>query len=257
MKNKKSLPSKKIVTLSICAIIVFCLTPFAFAQSSVIVNAQASSSQPQVGSTLTITLTISNVENLAGIDATLQWASSILSLTNVNLNLGDSYSDGVLHGSKINYDPDTINVGDIFVDETRVSGSYNLLAQSIGQSTPGFTGSGTIATLSFNVISTGSAGLNLQTELADHPAIGEIADNINHQDTADSVTAIVSGSSNTPNPTPTPINSPSQFPSPTGNTIPTTKPDDDNFTIAYLPVIVGLVVAVIAVVAVVLLRKNK
>jgi len=90
-----------------------------------------------------------------------------------------------------------------------VSGSYHLVAQSIGESNPGFTGSGTIATLTFNVISAGPAGLSLQTDLADHPPVGQNANNIDHQDTADSVTAVVPRSSSTPG---SPSSSPSQTP---------------------------------------------
>jgi predicted secreted protein with PEFG-CTERM motif len=50
---------------------------------------------------------------------------------------------------------------------------------------------GTIATLTFNVTSTGPTGLGLQTELADHPAAGENSNFIDHQDTVDSVTAVI------------------------------------------------------------------
>jgi hypothetical protein len=42
---------------------------------------------------------------------------------------------------------------------------------------------GTIATLTFNVTSTGPTGLGLQTDLADHPAAGENSNFIDHQDT--------------------------------------------------------------------------
>ncbi len=207
------------MALLICAVLSFCFIYAVSAQSSsTVLNAAASTTQPRVGSTLTITLTISNVQNLAGIDSTLTWNSSVLTLSNVVLNLGDSHSNGVLHGSNLNYDSNNLSSGDIYVQETKVSGSYELVAQSIGQSTPGFTGTGTIATLTFNVINVGPAGLSLQTDLADHPPAGQIANNIDHQDTADAVTAVTSGSSSntpTPSPTSTPTSTPSvpEFPS--------------------------------------------
>jgi len=206
---KKSLLNK-IIVLLVCAVISLGFIYTVSAQSTV-VNASASTSQPQVGSTLTVTLSISNVQNLAGIDTNLQWNPSVLTLTNSVLNLGDSHTNGVLHGTNLNYDSNNLNSGDIYVQETKVSGSYGLLAQSIGASNQGFTGSGTIATLTFNVVSTGSAGLSLQTDLADHPSAGQHANNINHQDTASSVTAVASGSSSTP----TPTSSSSPAPSPT------------------------------------------
>jgi hypothetical protein len=121
-------------------------------------NAQASTNQPTVGSTLTVNLTISNVQNLGGIDTTITWNPSVLSLTNSVLNLGDSHSNGVLHRSKLNTDSSNLNSGDIYVQETKVSGSYHLVAQSIGASNPGFTGSGTIATLTFRVADSGQLG---------------------------------------------------------------------------------------------------
>jgi hypothetical protein len=184
---------KKIITILICALLSFCLIYTVSAQSSsTVMNAEASTSQPHVGSTLTLTLKISNVQNLAGIDATLQWNSSVLSLSNVVLNLGvESHSNGVLHGNELNYDSNTLSSGDIYVQEEKVSGSYHLVAQSVGQATPGFTGSGTIATLTFNVTSTGPTGLALEADLADHPAVGETANLIDHQDTVDSVTAVI------------------------------------------------------------------
>lgn len=197
MKSPTKLTQNKILAILVCILFSFCLICTVAAQSSTIVDARASTSYPQVGSTLTITLTISNVQNLAGIDATLQWNPLVLSLKNVVLNLGDSHSNGVLHGSKLNYDSNNLSPGDIYVQETKVAGSYELVAQSIGQSTPGFTGSGTIATLTFNDLSTGSAGLNLQTDLADHPPAGQTANNIDHEDTADSATAIAPGTTPT------------------------------------------------------------
>lgn len=188
-----NLTLKKIIAILICALLSFCFIYSVSGQSSsTVVNAEASTSQPPVGSTLTVTLKISNVQNLAGIDATIQWNSSVLSLSNVVLNLGvESHSDGVLHGYKLNYDSNTLSSGDIYVQEEKVSGSYHLVAQSIGQTIPGFIGSGSIATLTFNVTSAGSTELALETALADHPASGETANLIDHQDTVDSVTAVI------------------------------------------------------------------
>jgi hypothetical protein len=199
MTSPIKLKSKKTMALLVCAVFFFCFIYTVSAQSSnTVVNAAASTTQPKVGSTLTVTITISNVQNLFGIDATLQWNSSILALSNVNLNLWkDSHTNGVLYGS-INTDSNNIKPGDIYVNETKLSGSYELVAQSFGQNTNSFNGTGTIATLTFNVISSGPAGLSLQTDLADR-SVGTTAGFIDHQDTAASVTAVASGSSsNTP-----------------------------------------------------------
>ena len=131
------------------------------------------------------------------------------------------------------------------------------MAQSIGQSNPGFNGSGTIATFTFNAISTGTAGLSLQTDLADHPPAGQIANNIVHQDLADSVTVVIPGSSSSPTPSPTPTTSPSPSPSPTASETPAPEPAGAGFPIGYLFAILGLLGAVITALAVLVLRKRK
>jgi hypothetical protein len=208
------LVSPKTVAVLVCALLSIFAISTVYAQSTTtVMNAQASTSQPQVGRNLTVTLTISNVQNLAGIDTSLTWNAAVLSLTNSVLNLGDSHTNGVLHGSKLNYDQNNLASGDIYVSETKVSGSYELVAQSVGASNPGFTGSGTIVTLTFKVLTTGSAGLSLDTDLADHPASGQTANLIDHQDTADSVIAIAASASSTPQVTSSPSSSPSNTPS--------------------------------------------
>ena len=196
MTNPFKLTSNKVLAFIVCMVLSFCFVYTVSAQGT-IVNADVSSSQPVVGSTLTVTLVISNVQNLFGLDASLQWNPSVLSLSNVALNIGGSQSNGVLHGT-VNQDFNNINSGDIYVNETKASGSYDLVAQSFGQNTQSYTGSGTIATLTFNVVGSGSAGLSLTTDLADKAAPGQNANNIDHQDTASSVTAVASESSSTP-----------------------------------------------------------
>ena len=259
MTEKTDPVSKKIVTLSVFAILAIYFTPFALAQSSTILNAQASSNQPEVDSILTITLQISNVENLAGIDATLRWNSSVLTITEVTLNLGDSYTNGVLNGSNINYDPDTLTEGDIFVNETIEPGRYSIIAQSA----IGFTGSGTIATISFLVSIPGEAELNLQTQLTNPPIEGQTAENISHHDTADSVTAVPIGSISSPTathtpPTSTPAPSISHSPSPSAaSASPTNKPADNPSQTTYLlAAAISAAIVLLAMTLFILRRKN-
>jgi hypothetical protein len=201
MKNPINSLTKKAIAILICTLFSFSLIYGVSAQGTVM-NAQASVTQPQVGSTLTVAIKISNVQNLAGIDSTLTWNPTVLALQSSSLNLG---GNGVLHGT-INYDNNNLKSGDLYVQETKVSGSYELVAQSIGASNPAYSGSGTIVTLTFNVQSAGSADLSLQTDLADHPASGQNANNIDHQDQADTVTTVTSGSSSpTTSPSATPV----------------------------------------------------
>jgi hypothetical protein len=197
----------KIIVLLTCVLFLFCSICVVSAQSGTIVNASASASQPQVGSTLTVALTIANVQNLGGIDTTLQWNNAVLNLKSSTLNLG---GNGVLHGT-VNTDSNNESPGDILVQENKVAGSYELIATEVGQTYSGFTGSGTIVTLTFDVVGIGSAGLTLQSDLADHPASGQTANNIAHQDTASAVTTIAQGSTGVP--TTTTSSSPAPSPS--------------------------------------------
>jgi hypothetical protein len=244
----KSIPDKVIAPL-VCVVLLFSLIYIVSAQSTnTIVNAQASTNQPSVSSTLTVTLKISNVQNLAGIDATFQWNPSILSLNGVVLNLGvELHSNGVLHGTNLNYDSNNLNSGDIYVQETKVAGSYNIVAQSIGASNPGFSGSGTIATLTFSVLSSGPAGLSLQTDLANHPPAGQNANNINHQDTVDSVTAVAQSSSSSPASSSTPGTS----------STPGSSPSVPEFPIITIIAITIVIVTAALVLATKQLSKNK
>ncbi len=202
MANPTKLTSKKLLAVLVCALLSLCFISTALAQSSTSVNAQASTTQPQVGSTLTVNVKISNVQNLFSIDTTLQWNSSVLTLTTTVLNLGDSHSNGVLHGNNLNTDANNLNSGDIYVQETKVAGSYELVATSVGATTSSFSGSGTIATLTFNVVNPGSAGLSLSTDLSDKAVSGSTANLIDHQDTVDTVNAVAAGSSSSPSSSP-------------------------------------------------------
>jgi hypothetical protein len=241
MANPIKLTSKKLIVVLVCALLSLCFMSTVLAQSSgTVVTAQASTTQPQVASTLTVTIKISNIQNLFGIDTTLLWNTSVLTLTNSELNLGDSYSNGVLHGSKINTDSNNLQSGDIYVQETKVAGSYELVATSVGASTASFTGSGTIVTLTFNVVSAGVAGLSLSTDLSDKPlSSGSTANLIDHQDTASAVTAVVAGSSSS---SPT-----SSSTSATSTSTTTSTPTVPEFPIFLLPLLALTAIPIILI----------
>ena len=204
--------SKVVITILICILVSLNVTSIVSAQSTV-VKAEASASQPNVGDTLTVNVKISNVQNLFGVDVTLNWNPSVLTVVSATSQLGvESHSGGVLH--------ETSSYPLEVVDDTasQSTGEYHLLATSTGSASP-FSGSGTIATVTFNVASAGPTGLALSSELSDHPAAGGTANLIDHTDIADSVTAVSPGSSITP--TPTSSNTPGPSPSPTIPEIPT------------------------------------
>jgi len=154
---------------------------FGMAQTGTVVRAEASTSQPNVGEILTVEIVISNVQNLYAVDVTFNWNPSVLQVISATSLLGvESNPGGVLHESAS--DP-------LYVVEDNASqalGEYDLVATSVAPA-PAFSGSGTIATLKFNVMSMGSAGLALKTDLSNYNPAG--ATLIAHTDTADSVTA--------------------------------------------------------------------
>lgn len=156
MNNPTKSTSKIIFAVFVCTLLSFNLVYGVSAQGTV-VKAEASASQPLVGDTLTVIIKISNVKNLFGVDLTLDWNSSILNLVSATPQLGvESYSGGVLHESQ------SLPIEVVYNDASQTLGQYHLLATSTGSVTPSFNGSGTIATVTFNVTSIGSTGLVLE-----------------------------------------------------------------------------------------------
>jgi hypothetical protein len=148
--------SKIILTVIVCTLLSFNLIYCVSAQGTV-VKAEASISQPQVGDTLTVNIKISNVQNLFGLDLTLNWNSSILNLVSATPQLGvESHSGGVLHESQ------NFPIEVVYNNASQTLGQYHLLATSTGSVTPSFSGSGTITTVTFKVTSIGSTGLALE-----------------------------------------------------------------------------------------------
>jgi hypothetical protein len=213
VEKQYTLIPKKFVLLIICALFIFYPALAVSAQSGTVVRAEASASQPHVGDTLTVQIIISNVQNLYGVDVELSWNAAVLQEISAQSLLGvESHSGGVLHESS--------SAPIYFVEDnaSQALGEYNLVATSQAPA-PAFSGSGTMATLKFSVIGTGSAGLALssssssETELSDYNPAG--SNLIAHTDTTDSVTAVGSGSSTTPRASTTPTSSSTASPSST------------------------------------------
>ena len=185
--------------LQILTVAVFCvlLTVHVFASiqaseaqvySNTVVSVLPAQTNAREGETFSVNITISNVENLYGVDLEVGWNNSALTLVSAALNLGsDSMPGGVLYGSKISSD---IVEGDVYANTSLSTvDEYRLFATSVAPAAS-FNGSGTIATLVFNVTSVGHSELTLQSELADHPLPGETtSEPIDHTDVNGSVDA--------------------------------------------------------------------
>jgi hypothetical protein len=218
------------------------------------VYANVSNNQPTVGSTLTVTVQISNVQNLFGLDITLTWDPTILTLSASDLSLGvESHSDGVLHGTQLNRDYNTIIPGDIYVNETKVEGSYRVYATSVGQDTASFSGTGNAVTLQFTVDKAGDADFVLTSDLSDKPPSGGYSNFIDHADNAASVMAVTSAS-NGPTSTASP-NSTATFTPQHSN--PTTSPVFQPSVLGVEALAVLLLLIIIAIVLLVVFRTKK
>lgn len=118
----------------------------------------------QVGESFTINITLTNVQNLYGVDVRLRWNASILQVVDVDVRLGvESHPDGVLHEDIL-----------MAMNEIRNDlGRYWLAATSYnstgGIPPPSFNGSGNIVRLTFNVTNIGSCELSLETEMRGKP----------------------------------------------------------------------------------------
>lgn len=122
--------------------------------SETIVRVEPQMNSANVNETFTINITVSNVENLYGIELTLNWNASVLEVMNLDIRLGET--DGVLHNSLY------------IADNTTQIGVYILAATSLSPAPP-FNGSGNVIIVNFNVTGYGNSKLDLETELWDYP----------------------------------------------------------------------------------------
>ena len=185
MALRKLKTAKTLLFILIAALLTLSLIKLAFPQSS---SDTKVSANPEVvntfpGETIAVNITIFNVQNLYGLDVSLLWNPSALSIQNIDVHLGvESHPDGVLHEAPS---------ADIFVQENNAdqeNGEYHLVATSVAPA-PSFSGSGNIAILTFNVTSIGHSELILTTELADYNPSG--SNLIDHTDVNGAVDSVI------------------------------------------------------------------
>lgn len=121
-----------------------------------VVKVEPYASFVQVGEIFTINVTLTDVQNLYGVDVSLRWDASILQVVGVDERLGvEDCSDGVLHENVI------IHWSKI----NNTNGRYWLAASSTKPALP-FSGSGTIVRITFNVTNLGGCKLDVEATLA-------------------------------------------------------------------------------------------
>lgn len=158
--------------LVVFAVLLFSLVStclvYAASAAATSVTAEANKTQLNVGDTLTVTIKVTDAVDLYGLDVTLNWNTAVLKAISATNSLGvESHSDGVLHESN-SYAID-------IEDNAIVDGQYHLLATSTGAVTPSFSGSGTIAIITFNVTGGGDPGLSLSAEFSSRNSAGEVS----------------------------------------------------------------------------------
>ena len=207
----------------------------------------------------TATISISNVQNLYGLEVIVKWNPTILQAANIDLRLGvESYPDGVLH--------EKTGTPSIFIAEnnlTQSTGEFRLVATSMAPASA-FSGSGNIVKITFNPLSNGNAVLDLESALSDYPP--EERDpriSLPIQHTSQDTTITITQNNITPSVTVQPSNPPTQStqPSTTPSNSPfeTEKPQTTNIfgiePLLLLGIVVILIVVVIAL-AIVIKKKS-
>jgi len=181
-----------IVLLFVASLLI--IFPFQMVKAqTTTVTVSPQNSTPVVGQTLTINIQLNNVQNLYGVDVTLDWNPAYLSLQTNQSFVGTS--NGVL-------DSPVLVVQDT---ASQAIGEYHLVATSYSPA-GAFSGSGTIGTLTFTVTSAGQSSLTVSSTLASYAPNGGTSEVIPATDVSGTVDA-TSTSSSSPSTSPTPSSS--------------------------------------------------
>jgi hypothetical protein len=114
-----------------------------------------------VGQVFTINITVLNVQNLYGIEATVKWNSSVLELNSIGIRLGHTDTDGVLYNTSSTSPP-------FIAENSTQNGQYAIAATSTAPA-PSFNGSGNIVRITFKVTNSGHSNIDLESQLQDYP----------------------------------------------------------------------------------------
>jgi hypothetical protein len=137
-------------------------TSFVRASQGTVVEVLPSAISADVGQSFTINITVANVQNLYGLDVTVDWGSSVLQLVKIDVRLGHTDTDGVLYNSSLTSSP-------YIVVNSTLDGQYEIAATSEAPA-PSFNGTGNIVRLTFKVIDSGNSSIDfIQSQLRDYP----------------------------------------------------------------------------------------
>jgi hypothetical protein len=137
-------------------------TSFVRASQGTVVEVLPSEISADVGQSFTINITVANVQNLYGLDVTVDWESSVLQLVKIDVRLGHTDTDGALYNSSLTSSP-------YIVVNSTLDSQYEIAATSEAPA-PSFNGTGNIVRLTFKVIDSGDSSIDfIQSQLSDYP----------------------------------------------------------------------------------------
>jgi len=170
LKSNTHLIRKIVLVITFLGMLIVNQITLASVSPDTVVKVEPYASTARIGETFTISITITAVQNLYGLEITLNWNASVLKIVEVNVRLGvESHSDGVLH------EPIFIAKNETIQEQ----GKYALAASSTAPAAS-FDGSGNTVIITFSVTNRGKTRLGLETKLADKPQLGSVASPIVH-----------------------------------------------------------------------------
>ena len=221
-------------------------------QTATAVFLTPSTSSPHLGETFYVTVSLSNVQNLYGLEVILKWNPAVLRALGADIRLGvETFPDGILHESS--------STPAIFIAEdnlTQTEGEYRLVATSVS-SASSFSGSGNIVKITFEPIILGDSALDLESQLFDYPPVDRdprTSFPIEHA-TLDSFVTVKEPTL-TPSPALTPTPTPTSTPTTTPTSSPTLEPSTLNVRIEHVLAILAIMVIIIVLILFVLRRRK-
>jgi hypothetical protein len=154
-ERTKSLTSEAVFLLFSAALVfIFVCMPDSYAQPQTTLRLEPSLCFASLGETFTANVTITDVQNLYGLEVVVSWNASVLEATRVDVKVGQA--GGVLYSSVYIAENSTIN------------SQYTLAATSVAPAPP-FNGTGTAATITFRVKDHGNSSFSMTSQLYDFP----------------------------------------------------------------------------------------
>jgi len=179
LKSNLYLVRKTLLWITFLQMLIANQIALASASPETMVKVEPYASTASVGETLIINITLTDVQNLYGLEIVLNWNASVLKMVAVDVRLGfESHPDGVLH--------EILGTAPIsfYKNETLEEQGKYILAASSTAPAASFNGSGNIVKITFNVTNRGNTKLGLESKLDDKPTSGSVASPIAHTTTS-------------------------------------------------------------------------